>query len=71
MPEIRDVHMTQQLYVLFEAYNYFRIESTYKIVSMENIYFHENQMSLVVRIRVFGVSDQVRHKPGCVATEDG
>ena len=29
------------------------------------------RMSLVVRKPVFGVSDQVRHKPGCTATEDG
>ena len=28
-------------------------------------------MSLVVRKPVFGVFDQVRHKPGCTATEDG
>ena len=28
-------------------------------------------MSLVVRKPVFGVSDQVRHKLGCTATEDG
>ena len=28
-------------------------------------------MSLVVRKPVFGVSDQVRHKPDCTATEDG
>ena len=28
-------------------------------------------MSLVVRKPVFGVSDQVRHKPGCTVTEDG
>ena len=28
-------------------------------------------MSLVVRKPVFGVSDQVRHKPGCRATQDG
>ena len=27
-------------------------------------------MSLVVRKPVFGVSDQVPHKPGCTATED-
>ena len=27
--------------------------------------------SLVVRKPVFGVSEQVRHKPGCTATEDG
>ena len=29
------------------------------------------KMSLVVRKPVFGVSDQVRHKPGYTATEDG
>ena len=29
------------------------------------------QMSLVLRKRVFGVSDQVRHKPGCAVIEDG
>ena len=28
-------------------------------------------LSLVVRKPVFGVSDQVRHKAGCTATEDG
>ena len=27
-------------------------------------------MSLVVRKPVFGVSDQVKHKPGCAVTED-
>ena len=30
-----------------------------------------NKMSLVVRKTVFGVSDQVRHKPGCTVTENG
>ena len=30
-----------------------------------------NKMSPVVRKPVFGVSDQVRHKPGCTATQDG
>ena len=29
-----------------------------------------NEMSLVVRKQIFGVSDQVPHKPGCTATED-
>ena len=28
-------------------------------------------MSLVVRKPVFGVSDQVPHKPGCTTTQDG
>ena len=31
----------------------------------------EHHMSLVVRKPVFGVSDQVRQKPGCTTTEDG
>ena len=31
----------------------------------------ECKMSLVVRKPVFGVSDLVRHKPGCAVTEDG
>ena len=29
------------------------------------------KLSLVVRKPVLGVSDQVRHKPGCTATNDG
>ena len=28
-------------------------------------------MSHVLRKPVFGVSDQIRHKPGCTTTEDG
>ena len=31
----------------------------------------EDHLSLVVRKPVFGVSDLVRHKPGCTATQDG
>ena len=30
-----------------------------------------DHMSLVLRKPVFGVSDQVRYKAGCTATEDG
>ena len=30
-----------------------------------------DDMSLVMRNPVFGVSYQVQHKPGCTATEDG
>ena len=29
------------------------------------------EMSLIVRKPVFGVSDQVRHKPSCTIIEDG
>ena len=37
-------------------------------IIMGKFVFH---LSLVVRKPVFGVSDQVRHKPGCTATEEG
>ena len=30
-----------------------------------------DEMSLVVTKPIFGVSDQVRYKPSCTATEDG
>ena len=33
-------------------------------------YFYDD-MGLIVRKPVFGLFDQVRHKPGCTATEDG
>ena len=32
---------------------------------------YSSYLSLVVRKPVFGVFDQVGHKPGCTATEDG
>ena len=32
---------------------------------------NRDYLSLVVRKPVFAVSDQVRHKPGCTASEDG
>ena len=32
---------------------------------------NDNNMSRDARNTVFGVSDQVRHKPSCLATEDG
>ena len=28
-------------------------------------------MSSMAKKQIFGVSDQVRHKPGCITTEDG
>ena len=39
------------------------------IVSVDSKYHYH--LSLVMRKPVFGVSDQVRHKPGCTVTEDG
>ena len=46
-----------------------RIISSY--VTSQYIALAAYDMSLVVRKPVFGVSDLVRHKPGCTATEDG
>ena len=33
--------------------------------------FARNHKSLFVKKPVFGVSDQVQHRPGCTVTEDG
>ena len=33
--------------------------------------FIRHKLSLVLRKPVFGVSELVRHKPGCAVTEDG
>ena len=41
------------------------------IDSLCKIGYLTHQMSWVMRNPVFGVSDQVKHKPGCTATEDG
>ena len=32
---------------------------------------HYNNLNLIVRKPVFGVSDQIRHKPGCTIKGDG
>ena len=40
-----------------------------KLTVILDIFIHN--LSLVVRKPVFGVSDQVQHKPGCAATDDG
>ena len=39
-------------------------------VTQDDIIVSQN-MSPVTRKPVFGFSDQVRHKPGCIITEDG
>ena len=46
----------------------------FKETNISHVLYMEDsssKMSLVVRKSVFGVSDQVRHKPGCTTTEDG
>ena len=41
------------------------------LVQSEAKFCTKTKMSLVVRKPVFGVSDEVRHKSSCTATEDG
>ena len=55
------------LLMYIKQYSEYPPKMTSQEFSVEN---HSN-MSLVVRKPVFGVSDQVRHKPGCTVTEDG
>ena len=67
------------LFVSSVSYHIYRCEKNQYIVKVaycklfwshiiEKIYYR--YLSLVVRKLVFGVSDQVRHKPSCTATED-
>ena len=39
-------------------------------IKIEALECSQHYMSRVIRKPVFGVSDQVRHKPGCTATEE-
>ena len=45
----------------------------FMISPFSTFFFHEtiDKLSCVVRNRVFGVSDQVRQKPGCTPTDGG
>ena len=42
-----------------------------RIYGIQSYGVDADQKSLVTRKPVFGVCDQVRHKPGCAATEAG
>ena len=42
-----------------------------ELLDLTSIYSELYNLRRDVRKPVFGVSDQVRHKPGCTATEDG
>ena len=68
------------VYFVFMLYiDQYLVMSSYMTVPMIKVCHPEatqissvsNSMSLVVRKPVFGVSDQVRHKPGCAVIEDG
>ena len=56
------------LYVSFSRLSTSAWEERAYFSAIDYLYLY---MSLVVRKPVFGVSDQVRHKPGCTTTEDG
>ena len=61
------VDQSSYLVLLTEA-SFCVMDVLYSTPAMESQFSH---MSLVVRKLVFGVSDQVRHKPGCTTTQDG
>ena len=48
--------------------------TSHEYMYLQRVHLQRNKqyyLSLVVRKPVFGVSDQVRHKPGCTITEAG
>ena len=51
----------------FEQEHKFFLTRGLPVLNLKDV---QRQMSLFVRKQVFEVSDQVRHKPGCTATED-
>ena len=61
-------HMYIHVYIYIYIYIYISVIHGF---TDEQIRCVSDNMSLVVRKLVFGVSDQVRHKPGCATTEDG
>ena len=60
---------TPQMVKTFE--NLFRTRSPIILTLRMQLKLYKAYMSLVVRKPVFGFSEQVRHKSGCTATEDG
>ena len=56
---------------ILHRYKNIRAERWPAFVKSLNLQFYNPYMSLIVRKPVFGISDLVRHKPGCAATEDG
>ena len=53
------------------SFNACMVKMTDTAVALSVLLDTPKYMSLIVRKPVFGISDQVRHKPGCTATEDG
>ena len=54
----------------FSSDSYLSLLAFQYIIS-DTLQNENHNLSLVMRKPVFGVSDQVLHKPGCTATEDG
>ena len=65
--KIAIISLAQQLQLIWVKYKLLEASLGRKIANSRK---HPN-LSLVVRKPVFGVSDKVRHKPGCAVTEDG
>ena len=71
---LNTVFVVFTIYCIFQAFrNSKRGHNEFEplLNDVELVKVSKRKMSLVVRKPVFGVSDQVRHKPSCTATEDG
>ena len=67
---ITDKSKTIQLVIVIQKHLSDKISNT-TVQTPNNFTVNTLKMSLVLRKTVFRVSDQVRHKPGYTATEDG
>ena len=59
-----------EVYPHYFSYCIMKVMLFTTILKLGVCYFLVDDMSLVVRKPVFGVSDLVRHKPCCTVTED-
>ena len=57
--------------ILLQGLDMFDLLKAFSLRVLSSSSSFHGHMGLVVRKPVFGVSDQVRHKPGYTATEDG
>ena len=59
------------MYIMFIALYMAYTCTLRRLLTVAAMFLYDNQMSLVVRRPVFGVSDLARHKSGCTAAENG
>ena len=74
--QLENCHFYSREKSLYIAWACFRNEFVFEVLGVLNgtdvlSWVINLYMKLVVRKPVSGVSDQVPHKPGCTATEDG